>query len=415
MTLSAASERVRSLFRLAARNLLRHGARTAMTLAAVAFGVTALILSAGFVQDIFIQLGEAVIHSQSGHLQIAKRGYHAVGSRRPDQFLMEDSAGIRPRVAALPQVADVMARVSFAGLLGNGATDFSIVGEGVEPEQEARLGTWVFIVAGRQLTDQDRYGILVGEGVASALNLRPGDRVSLLATTGGGAMNTLEFEVIGIFRSFSKDYDARAVRIALPDAQELLDGSGVNALVVSLHRTHDVPAAAGELRALLEPQGLEVTTWRELDDFYDKAVELYDRQFGILRVIVLAMVLLSVANTVNMSIFERVGEFGTMRALGNRSPHVFRLVLAESVVLGIAGAALGTLIGILLAGVISAVGIPMPPPPNANVGYVAQIRVVPSAVAGACAIGFAATVLASILPAVRVARLPVAEALRHNV
>ena len=415
MTMSAISERMRSLLRLARRNVLRHRGRTAMTLAAVAFGVAALILSGGFVEDIFIQLGEAVIHSQSGHLQIAKRGYHAEGSRRPDQFLMGDPAGTSTQVAALPQVADVMARLSFSGLLSNGATDFSIVGEGVEPETEARLGTYIVIVAGRQLADKDRYGILVGEGVAAALKLQPGDRVSLLATTRDGAMNTLDFEVTGIFQSFSKDYDARAVRIALSDAQELLDGKGVNVLVVSLRRTRDAPEVASDLRALLDSQGLEVTTWQELNDFYDKTVELYDRQFGVLRLIVLAMVLLSVANTVNMSIFERVGEFGTMRALGNRSPDVFRLILAESLVLGMAGAVLGTLVGILLAVVISAVGIPMPPPPNANLGYVAQIRVVPSAVAGAFATGFVATVLASILPAVRVARLPVAEALRHNV
>jgi putative ABC transport system permease protein len=122
-----------------------------------------------------------------------------------------------------------------------------------------------------------------------------------------------------------------------------------------------------------------------------------------------------VANTVNMGIFERVGEFGTMRALGNRSPDVLRLVLAEGLLLGVVGAVLGTLIGVLLAGVISAIGIPMPPPPNANLGYVAKIRVVPSMVAGAFAIGLVATVLASILPGVKVARVPVAEALRHNV
>jgi putative ABC transport system permease protein len=415
MTRPAITERLRSLLRLAGRNLFRHTGRTAMTLAAVAFGVAALILSGGFVQDIFAQLAEAIIHSQSGHLQIAKRGYHAEGSRRPDQFLVEDSKGIGARVAALPQVADVMARVSFSGLLGNGATDFSIVGEGVEPEREARLGTFVFVAAGRQLTDKDRYGMLVGEGVAAALKLQPGDRVSLLVTTRDGGMNTLEFEVIGIFQSFSKDYDARAVRIALPDAQELLDAKGVNVLVASLHRTRDTAAVAGELRALLEPQGLEVATWRELNDFYGKTVELYDRQFGILRLIVLAMVLLSVANTVNMGIFERVGEFGTMRALGNRSPDVFRLVLAEGLLLGVVGAVLGALIGIVLAGVISAIGIPMPPPPNANLAYVAKIRVVPSLVAGAFAIGLVATVLASILPGVKVARVPVAEALRHNV
>ena len=57
---------------------------------------------------------------------------------------------------------------------------------------------------------------------------------------------------------------------------------------------------------------------------------------------------------------------------------------------------IGTLLGIALALIISRIGIPMPPPPNANVGYTAFIRVVPATVAGAFLVGFFATVLASL-------------------
>lgn len=186
-------------------------------------------------------------------------------------------------------------------------------------------------------------------------------------------------------------------------------------MVVSLGRTRDTLRTAAAFRRQLSSQGFEVSTWEELNDFYDQTVKLYDRQFGVLRLIILAMVLLSVINTVNMTIFERVGEFGTMRALGSRGRSVFALVLAESVVLGLAGAALGTFLGIVLALAISAIGIPMPPPPNAEVGYMAQIRLVPAVVASACAIGIVATVLAAIAPAHRVARTEVVDALRQNV
>jgi putative ABC transport system permease protein len=81
----------------------------------------------------------------------------------------------------------------------------------------------------------------------------------------------------------------------------------------------------------------------------------------------------------------------------------------------VVGATLGVVVGILLASGISAVGIPMPPPPNADIGYVARIRVVPSAIAGAFVVGVVATLLAAIAPASRVARTPVVEALRQNV
>ena len=403
------------LFRLAARNIVRQRTRTAMTLAAIAFGVVGLILSGGFVQHIFYYLGEAVIHSQSGHLQVAKTGFREKGARRPDQYLIGDPDALKKRFSAQAEVADVMARVGFSGLLNNGKTDLSIVGEGIEPDREVKLGTYMTLLTGRQLSDRDRFWVLLGQGVAQALNLAPGDRATLVANTAEGAANTLDLEVVGVFQSFSKDYDARAVKIPLSAAQELVGTRGANTLVLSLARTRDTQPMAAALRGQLTGQGLEVSTWEELNDFYDKTVKLYDRQFGALQVIVLAMVLLSVANTVNMSIFERVGEFGTMRAVGDRSPAIFRLVVAESLLLGLAGALLGVLIGVVLALVISAVGIPMPPPPNANVGFVGEIRLVPSQIAGAFAVGLVATVLASILPALRVARLPVVEALRHNV
>jgi putative ABC transport system permease protein len=404
-----------ALFRLAARNVLRQRARTAMTLAAIAFGVIGLILSGGFVQDIFVQLGEAVIHSQSGHLQVAKAGFAEKGARRPDQYLIAQPDALKAQLAAERGVIDVMGRISFSGLLNNGRSDLSIVGEGIEPEREARNGTYLFISAGRQLEDGDRFGALLGRGVAQALNLAPGDRATLVVSTRDGATNTLDLEVVGVFQTFSKDYDARAVKIALPTAQDLLDTRGVNVLVVALARTRDTMRTATALRSRVSSQGFEVSTWEELNDFYDKTVKLYDRQFGALRLIILAMVLLSVTNTVNMTIFERVGEFGTMRALGNRGASVFALVLAESAVLGVAGAALGTVLGVLLALSISAIGIPMPPPPNADIGYTAEIQLVPSVIASAFGIGVIATVLAAILPALRVARTDVVEALRQNV
>jgi putative ABC transport system permease protein len=90
--------------------------------------------------------------------------------------------------------------------------------------------------------------------------------------------------------------------------------------------------------------------------------------------------------------------------MGDTSRKVFAIVMAEGVVLGVA-LALG----------IWAIGIPMPPPPNSNLGYVAEIRLVPSVMAAAFVTGLAAAVLASVLPALRASRIPIAEALRQNV
>lgn len=76
------------MVKLAFRNIFRQRVRTAITLAAITFGVAGLILAGGFVRDIFFQLGEALIHSQSGHLQIVKSGFFTYGSRSPEKFLI---------------------------------------------------------------------------------------------------------------------------------------------------------------------------------------------------------------------------------------------------------------------------------------------------------------------------------------
>ena len=403
------------MLRLALRNVFRHRFRSAMTLAAIAFGVSGLVLSGGFVRDIFIQLGEALIHSQSGHLQVSLAGYFTYGSRSPEKYLIQNPGPLRQTIAAMPEVEDVTMRLHFSGLLNNGRTDWPIVGEGVEPSKEASLSSFMRIIGGRQLADKDRFGVLVGQGAAKALKLAPGDRVTLLVSTIDGSLNSLDLEVIGIFQSFSKDFDARAVRIPLKTAQELLGSPGVNSVVVQLKRTSDTERVAGALQSTLDPGRYEVRTWTQINDFYGKTVALYDQQFGFLQLIILGMVLLSVANSVNMSVFERMGEFGTMMALGNRGREVRRLILAESAMLGLTGGLVGVGIGAALALVISAIGIPMPPPPNANLGYTAYIRIVPAVLAAAFAVGFIATVLAAVLPAMRVSRTPVVDALRTNI
>lgn len=403
------------MFQLAFRNLIGRKLRTAMTLGAVCFGVMSLILSGGFIEDMFIQLREAVIHSQFGHIQVNANGFAEKGTRSPDRFMIDDPAPLRAKIAGQKGVTDVTARVSFSGLLNSGRSDRPIIGEGVEPDREARLGTFLRIESGRALTDHDRFAVMLGQGVADALRVRVGDRVTAIVSSRGGALNTMDFDVVGTFRSFSRDYDARAMRVPLAAAQELLNVKGVNTLVVSLADSLDTPRVAGLLSRQLDMERYEVKQWNELTDFYDKTVALYDRQFGVLRLIVLLMVLLGVANSVNMSVFERVGDFGTMMALGNRRVDIFKLVMLENALIGLLGSVVGALAGVLLAWLISSIGIQMPPPPSSELGYIAQIRVVPSQVALAAMVGLLATVAAALLPARRVTQIPVVEALRQNV
>lgn len=403
------------MFKFAFRNLFRSRGRTALTVGAVVTGVIAIILSGGFAEDTFIQLRESTIHSRLGHLQVYRQGYLEFGQREPLRYVIQEPKQIFDALAPIPEVKEAMARLNFSGLANNGQADLPILGEGVEPDKEARLGTAMMMVDGRALSDRDAMGVVVGEGVAAALQLKPGGYLTVMVSTAEGALNTLEFEVVGVFRTFSKDYDDRAIRIPLAAAQELMATPAVDSVVVLLDATEATDRVVARLTAALAPAGYEVLPWHALADFYNKTVALYERQFGALQLIILIMLVLSVASTINMAVFERTGEFGTLLAMGQRRPHIFALVVLENALLGLLGAALGVALGVLIAAGISGIGIPMPPPPGSNIGYTAHIRIVPWVLAAGALIGAAAALAASLLPARRAARLPVVEALRHNI
>jgi len=400
------------MLKLAFRNIFRQRARAGFTLAAIALGVAGLVLSGGFVQDILFQLRESTIHSQLGHIQLHNRGL-APGNQLASESLIDDPALIGDVVRRVPGFVVQAQRLGFSGLLSNRRGGLPIVGEGIEPGAEAKIGSAVTMLSGRRLSGTDRYAILVGEGLANALKLRIGDSVDLSLATRAGAANALEFKVVGIFRSLSKEYDARAVQIPLPAAQEATDTPGASSIVVLLENTDQTAVAVQWLEARL-PASLQAQTWQELATFYNSTEALYRRQFGVLQAIILLMVVLSVANSVNMTLHERMQEFGIMRAIGRSGMGVFADCMLETALVGMIGSLLGVCVGVAVAVGVSAVGIPMPPPPNSESGFQGAIQVVPGIIAAALGLGVAASIAAALLPARHLARISIIDALRRG-
>jgi putative ABC transport system permease protein len=403
------------LLSIALRNLARQRTRTLLTLASVGVGVVSLILAAGFIDDILWQLREATIRSQLGHFQVFAPGYIDSGRREPLAHTVENPREAIAALRAIPGVATVGARLSFPASLSNGRADIAIIAEGVETAAEARIGTALITIAGTPLEGATPPGIVVGEGVAASLKLRPGDPVTVVAATRDGALNTLDAPLAGAFRGPFKDYDDRAVRLTLADAQELAGVKSANALVVLLDRDASVDAVLATARGILPRDHYDIRPWWDLADFYKSTQALYRRQFLVLLVIVSAMVVLGVANSINMSLHERQAEFGTVRAMGYDSGTVLKQIVGESAVLGIVAALMGVAAGALLARAISAAGNDMPPPPNSQKTYTAAIRLSGENIALAAVTGVVACVVGAILPARRLSRMPIVDALRRGV
>jgi putative ABC transport system permease protein len=114
-----------------------------------------------------------------------------------------------------------------------------------------------------------------------------------------------------------------------------------------------------------------------LADFYNKTASLFAKQVGVIYLIIAVIIVLAISNTMTMSVIQRIGEIGTMMAIGARRKDILLLFIAEGVVLGIVGTIIGVFVGSMLALLISQIGIPMPPGPGMTWGYRAGILLTP--------------------------------------
>ena len=402
---------------LAVRSVLRNRTRSAFALAAVSFGVVAAVLSAGFTEWQFDALRESTIRAQLGHMQITRPGFFSSGAADLNSFLLKDRPDYIARLEAIRHVRLVAARLSFTGLVSHGDTTVSFLAEGVEPEKEHELSDQVLIIRGKDLSSEDKTGIVLGEGLAESLGVGPGERVVVLSNTGAGGINAVEGTVRGIFRTNTKAYDDSALRMPISLARQLLRVSGAHRWVVLLDDTKRTDEVLAEIKALNSRLGvnLEVTPWYSLADFYKKTVELFSSQMTVVKAIIQAIIILSILNTMMMSVAERTGEIGTLMATGTRRYRILKLFVTEGLVLGLIGGAVGLVIGFLLAKAISFVGIPLPPPPGSNRPFVGQIFVTFGVALSAFVITAISATLASIYPAWRASRLNIVDALRHNI
>ncbi|VAV85717.1 LolE-like permease protein [hydrothermal vent metagenome] len=403
--------------KLAFKNIFRNRVRSAITLGAIAFGCVSLIIMGGFIEDSFIQLRESYIRSFLGHMQVHKKGFYEKGTATPYDYMISDHENVIRKIKEISGVTQVTPRLDFSGLLSTGDTTISFIGQGIDPEGEAKISTFVEILQGESLDSNDDFEAILGLGLSNSSGVKPSSPVILVTNTISGSMNALDVNVKGIFRTSSKPFDDRALRVPLKIAHRLLRTDKVQSLVVLLDKTEDTDRVKAALQKRFKENGddFEVIAWHEMADFYNKTVELYNSQFFVLKLIIGIVVVLSIFNTMNMSVMERVGEVGTIMALGTRRSGVVRLFILEGLILGIIGGLIGITSGYVLASIISYIGIPMPPPPGATMYWTATIRIVPYMFIFAFALAIITSLFSSVYPAIKASKLEISEALRHNV
>ncbi len=369
---------------LVARNLLRRGVRTALTIFGLGIGVSAVVsllgISWGF-EHSFITIYE----SKGIDLIVVKAG---VGDRLTSNL----DQNLEARIGQVPGVNQAVGSLTDVVSFEK-ANLVSVLANGWQPESLLFRG--IRVLKGRALRKGDGRVAMLGRVLALNLEKSVGDTIEV----SGDA-----FQVIGIYESDSL-FENGGLIVPLTVLQTMMGRDGVvSGFVV---------AANGHERAELEALGQRIeaavpgVAAVPARDFVqgDNQIRLVKSMAWATSVIAMVLGSVGVLNTMMMTVFERTREIGILRALGWRRKRVLGLVLGEAAALGLAGSVLGTALG--YAGVKALAQTPM-----ASIFITADL---PPAVLGiGIMLGLGLSLVGGIYPAVRAAGLEPSEALRHE-
>jgi putative ABC transport system permease protein len=400
------------LYKLAFRNLSRQKSRTIAILATVALGVTALMIYHGFNTGITNQYRENTVHARYGHGQVNTKGFRDKHWEKPWEQWMPADHPVIADLKAMPEVGHVFPRVSFYGLLNRGGQTLSGYGEGVVGPEEAGFFTTINIIAGETLSLEDD-GIILGKGLAENLNAKIGDTVTVLTNTVDGSLNGLDFRLVGIFFTGMKSFDDVLFRVQLPMAHSLLGTDKVENLALGLSTHEDWDKVEAMVRA--KHPDLEAVPFNVLDKvFYQNSVDFLEAQFGFILLVIFAIVILGIFNTVSTVVMERKSEIGNLRANGESKNDILKLLVVEGIYLGVAGALMGLVLAWVLNATALSNGIQMPPGPGITRQFTSFVELQWSFVPVCLGIGLFSTLLGTVLAGTRLLKQPIVQLLRSG-
>jgi putative ABC transport system permease protein len=319
-------------------------------------------------------------------------------------------------ISAIDGVETVTHRLGFSGLATVGGASVSVSVTGVDPAREEGFSDFETLIDGRALKPGEKNAGVIGEELRKGLQAKVGDWATVMTTSVDGVINAIDFQVVGVIQTGSKEYDSVFVKVPIELAQRALQTQDVERVIVLLKNTDQLPELSKKIELALDGlhRPFETRLWSDLAGFYGGVVSLYTGIFNIFTALIGVVVMFSVANTMTMAVMERTSEIGALRAIGAPRAHIVSMFLLEGVGIGLLGAVLGTFAAygvsalVLLTG-----GISIPAPPGMSNGYQAFLYLTPSVLQQAFLVTMAASVLSSIYPVMLAARMNIVEALQH--
>jgi len=408
------------LIKIALRNLLRYKRRTILTMSLITIGVAFVLVFVSVTASFKAMMVGEITDSMLGHIQVHKKGYVASIDNLPLNLNLKLPAfqKVEKKIAEIPEIEAFSPRIKFGGVFSNFVESTNIRLNAVDPEKE-----WATvpllpsrIISGSKTIRPGE--ILVPELLAKGMKVGVGDTAVVVATNEDGSVNGYQFTVGGILRSVTGP-GGRDGYIHIEDGRQILrmEEPEISEVAIRLKKFNTLENVAARLQETLgkeiNAQGkpaFEIHTWKKLTPFFN-IVRMIDVMTFFIKLMLIAIVLISVMNVMIMAVYERTREIGTIAAIGTLPGRILSLFVIEGLSLGLLGAASGTVFGGLAVIVLNAIKIKFNFGRQQGLILALSLNVTDILTISLIVVGVA--VLAGFQPAFRASRLEPIKALRH--
>ncbi|MFA6506191.1 MAG: FtsX-like permease family protein [Treponemataceae bacterium] len=413
-----------SIVKIAWRNLLRYKRRTALTAALIIIGVLMVIVFGGIGNSFKSEVIESLTSSNLGDFQIHKTGYVGSMDTLPLTMNIPEKA-IKTIEATLknnPEIAAFSERIRFGAMISNYEQTTNVRLTAVDPAQETATCPGIVERVQDGKTGKDALipqgTILIPQNIAQGMKLKVGSETVIIATNKDGSVNGMMLTVSGITENVQGPQGKDAY-INIEDARTILrmESGEISEIAVRVKNFDKLEKTAAAVKAELAKMGagqngkqmLELHTWSELSPFSSIA-NIISLLLLMTRFILLFIVLVSVLNVMTMSVYERIGEIGTIAAIGTSPSKIMGLFLTEGFAMGLLSSIAGAVLGVVTLLVLNAVKLPIR---FGNRTYLIAPEIPYTEIALSIAVVLVISLIATLLPAIKAAKMEPVDALRH--
>jgi ABC-type lipoprotein release transport system permease subunit len=341
--------------RLAWRNIWRHRRRTVIVVIAMAMSLWLMMFYDGFVAGFNNAIYGNAIKFLGGNIQIHAEGYSENSSKTPLLPLVNDQAAVDAALS-LPNVVAASRRIITGGLATTREGAFPVSITGIEPEGELPVSLAAQnISSGRYLAADDLDSVLIGQGLASAMDVEVGDRFTLAGKSAHEQMRQRTVTVVGIYDLGMGEIEKRSVFMSLKEAQDLYGLSEQSTeVVVTLEKLGEEPGVIVKLEKTLP--GYEIASWETNFPELKAALATKGKAMDIFGFIIILVAGIGIMNLLMMAVYERTREIGLLGAMGLKPRQISLLFILEGVMMGLVGLIAGIVTGIALNGLMGVVG-----------------------------------------------------------